>query len=93
MPNRLKTARRQKIRASLPQLCTACGATEGLTLDHIIPRVYGGTNERANFQLLCATCHGEKSKMEVRHRHPAANQRAGDRLRRKLAATNIEPII
>lgn len=83
MPGRPKTARRKKIRASLPQRCVRCGATEGLTLDHIIPRVYGGTNELANFQLLCEACHVEKSKREVRHRHPAANARAGERLRRK----------
>ncbi|NVO32334.1 MULTISPECIES: HNH endonuclease [Hymenobacter] len=28
-----------------------CGATEAITLDHIIPRVYEGTNKRSNFQI------------------------------------------
>ena len=44
-----------------------CGATETLTLDHIIPRVYGGTNERSNFQILCLPCNHLKSRSEVRY--------------------------
>jgi 5-methylcytosine-specific restriction endonuclease McrA len=41
---RRKAARRRAARAKLLQLCARCGATEGLTLDHIIARAYGGTN-------------------------------------------------
>ena len=74
MSGRLKSSRRKKLRASLPQLCVRCGATEVLTLDHIIPRVYGGTNERGNFQILCLPCNHLKSRGEVRHWNPKKNQ-------------------
>ena len=84
----LKTTQRQKARARLPPQCAYCGATAGLTLDHIIPRVYGGSNEFSNLQLLCGPCHLAKSKKEVRHWHPAANHKAGERLRKKLLSAN-----
>ncbi|RZK31004.1 MAG: HNH endonuclease [Hymenobacter sp.] len=83
----MKTAQRQKARARLPPQCAYCGAAAGLTLDHIIPRVYGGGNEFSNLQLLCGPYHVAKSK-EVRHWHPAANRKASERLRKKLLAAN-----
>lgn len=82
----MKTAQRQKARARLPQQCAYCGAAAGLTLDHIIPCVYGGGNEFSNLQLLCGPCHLAKSKKEVRPWHPAANRKASERLRKKLLA-------
>jgi 5-methylcytosine-specific restriction endonuclease McrA len=75
---RLKSARRRAIRTKL-------------TLDHIILRVYGGTNVQENLQLLCPSCHVEKSKKEIRHRHPAANRKAGEKLRRWLEAQQKAP--
>lgn len=36
--------------------CAWCQATEGLVLDHIIPVMAGGKNERANAQTLCRPC-------------------------------------
>lgn len=82
----MKTARRRAARAKLPQHCAHCGATEGLTLDHIMPRVYGGTNMQENLQLLCPPCNVEKSKKKIRHCHTRANEKAGERLRHGLAA-------
>jgi len=84
--------RRRVARAKLPQLCAHCGATEGLTLDHIIPRVYGGINVQGNLPLLCPACYATKTKKEVRHRHPGANEKAGERLRRRLAAQQKAPV-
>lgn len=80
MSCRPKTRRRKRIRAALPQVCGRCGATEALTLDHIIPRVYGGTNDRSNFQLLCQPCHQLKSRGEVRHWNPKKNLLKGQLL-------------
>lgn len=56
MSGRLKSSKRKRVRAALPQVCVRCGATEALTLDHLIPLVYGGTNERSNLQILCVPC-------------------------------------
>ena len=44
----LKSKRKQKLRAKLPKECAWCGATQDLTIDHILPRCFGGTNEQHN---------------------------------------------
>lgn len=80
MSGRLKSSKRKLIRASLPQVCVRCGTTEILTLDHIIPRVYGGTNERENFQILCLLCNRLKSRSEVRHWNLKKNMLKGQLL-------------
>lgn len=36
--------------------CAWCGSTENLILDHIIPVMCGGDNERSNAQTLCQPC-------------------------------------
>lgn len=41
--------------------CRWCGATENLTIDHIHPVSYGGTNALGNLQVLCASCNSWKS--------------------------------
>lgn len=63
---RLSTARRKAIRASLPQVCVRCGATEDLTLDHIVGRALGGTNQPSNLQLLCWPCNQAKNQLEMK---------------------------
>lgn len=40
--------------------CVECGATNDLTLDHIIPSAYGGNNEDVNLQTLCSPCNHAK---------------------------------
>jgi 5-methylcytosine-specific restriction protein A len=56
-------------------LCRACAAAgrvrAGEEVDHIVPLHLGGTDDRANRQLLCRECHGEKSAQE------AGDRRAG----------------
>lgn len=41
--------------------CLSCGATEDLTIDHIIPRSKGGSSEPVNLQTLCRSCNTSKS--------------------------------
>lgn len=40
--------------------CRACGATKRLSLDHIVPRIAGGTDAMENLQVLCIPCNAEK---------------------------------
>jgi 5-methylcytosine-specific restriction endonuclease McrA len=40
--------------------CAYCGATERLTVDHIIPLCAHGTNGRQNLQCLCDPCNQAK---------------------------------
>ena len=52
--------------------CRQCAA-HGLvvlatTVDHIIPKSWGGTDAEENLQALCATCHNDKTAREVRGR-------------------------
>jgi 5-methylcytosine-specific restriction endonuclease McrA len=38
--------------------CTACGATEGLSVHHIVPARQGGSDELDNLVTLCRLHHG-----------------------------------
>ena len=38
-------------------MCRGCGSLRGLHVDHVIPRVEGGTAHPSNLQTLCAACH------------------------------------
>jgi 5-methylcytosine-specific restriction endonuclease McrA len=49
---------------SLPSHCEQCKATDNLEIDHIIPSMHGGLNDRANLQKLCRSCHRAKTKRE-----------------------------
>lgn len=61
-----KTIRR-RIRVRDKHRCKRCGKrlryNEG-AIDHIIPRAEGGCTEDWNLQLLCDTCHADKSARE-----------------------------
>jgi 5-methylcytosine-specific restriction endonuclease McrA len=41
--------------------CRQCGATENLTLDHIVSIASGGTSDVSNLQTLCRSCNVKKS--------------------------------
>lgn len=40
--------------------CVQCGATEDLTLDHIVPIGHGGSMAVTNLQTMCRTCNHAK---------------------------------
>lgn len=56
VPERL----RKELIAEAGFACVACGSSERLCIDHIMPRRRGGTNDRANLQVLCAPCNTSK---------------------------------
>ena len=69
----LKSKYKQMLRARLPKECAWCGATQDLTIDHITPRCFGGTNEQHNLQTLCAPCSTQKSHREQPRRPQPAS--------------------
>ena len=42
--------------------CSICYVTTNLTVDHIIPRSRGGTNDPDNLQVLCRSCNSRKGR-------------------------------
>lgn len=47
-------------------MCEAEGlTTAGEELDHIVPLMWGGSNDDSNLQLLCVTCHKIKTSKEL----------------------------
>lgn len=42
------------------KVCARCGATDDLTIDHIIPIIKGGSDEVTNLQVLCRKCNSSK---------------------------------
>ena len=53
-------AKRQEIFERAGRRCVSCGSSDNLTLDHIIPRSKGGTNDDDNLQTLCRRCNCTK---------------------------------
>ena len=50
----------KEMRKLYSQPCFICGATEGQTIDHIIPVVRGGSHGIGNFMTLCKSCNCKK---------------------------------
>jgi 5-methylcytosine-specific restriction protein A len=70
---RIRGAKLQQMRQRLFQrhpLCEPCEAAGRLTLatirDHRIPLAEGGTEDEANEQAICASCHEAKTQEEAR---------------------------
>ena len=58
-----KMAYKHKLYGKQSGYCAGCQAhyqAKDLEIDHIIPRSHGGTDHKANFQLLCGNCNRKK---------------------------------
>jgi hypothetical protein len=58
---RIQKAIREKLVARDGEKCIECGATDDLTVDHIVPLALGGANKLENTQFLCQRCHTKKN--------------------------------
>lgn len=47
------------------KLCCYCGTTEGLSLDHLIPRYAGGSDSADNIVYACKRCNSSKGKKDL----------------------------
>lgn len=45
-------------------LCYLCKAAPSTTVDHVIPKVQGGTDDRANLRGACSACQQSKAARE-----------------------------
>lgn len=56
----IKQKVRQKIYLRDGNKCVQCGSKENLTIDHILPLMYGGTNVQENLRTMCRVCNMRK---------------------------------
>ncbi len=57
----LNNSIRQRIYARDGRVCRQCGATHGLSIDHITPITKGGNSNDDNLQVLCLICNARKN--------------------------------
>lgn len=50
----------EKVKFTFPQACCYCGATEKLSIDHLIPRMKGGEDYSDNLVWACKSCNSSK---------------------------------
>lgn len=60
-PGEAKRIWKNSIKESFDYKCAYCGSREDLTLDHIVPKCAGGTDETRNLISCCSECNKSKS--------------------------------
>ena len=65
----IRATTRERIYRRDHHTCVYCGATAAddvLTLDHVLARIYGGTNHPSNLVTACRSCNSAKKALSVR---------------------------
>lgn len=65
----LNNSIRKRIYARDGRVCRTCGATHGLSIDHVIPVSKGGNSTDDNLQVLCMGCNFSKSNKIISTNH------------------------
>lgn len=60
-PGEARRIWKDSIKQSFDYKCAYCGSREHLTLDHVVPRFAGGTDETKNLVCACNECNKSKS--------------------------------
>ena len=55
----------EKVKLNAPKACCYCGATGALTIDHLIPKIKGGTDYADNLVWACQSCNSSKSDIDL----------------------------
>ena len=50
----------ERIKMTMPRVCSYCGSEDNLSVDHLIPRIKGGADESDNLILACRACNSSK---------------------------------
>ena len=68
---------RREMEQILADSCRACGSSEDIVVDHIIPLARGGRHSIGNLQPLCRSCNSRKhARFMSEFRHRTLNRRA-----------------
>lgn len=57
---KISPAKRMAVYARDAFKCVSCGTHKNLTVDHMKPRVHGGSNDYKNLQTMCEGCNRRK---------------------------------
>ena len=55
----------EKVKLLSGNMCSYCGATEGLALDHVFPQKFGGKDTGDNLIYACKPCNSSKGKKDL----------------------------
>ena len=55
----------EKLKLTLPNCCSYCGATEDLSVDHLTPQSKGGKDSGDNFVWACRSCNSSKGAIDL----------------------------
>ena len=74
--------------------CLYCGSEERLTLDHLLARELGGTNDASNLVTACLTCNSSKQHATMREWFVILRRRGIDtkRMARNIRAHAAKPV-
>ena len=66
-----KTERKRRLRVAVMardlHRCVRCEAEGDLTIDHVVPVTWGGSDSPQNLQTLCRSCNSYKSDRAIRY--------------------------
>jgi len=74
--------------------CVLCGTwRQSLHRDHIVPKFKGGSDEPSNWQFICANCHEDKTRLDLKGRkRPPRSKETKEKIRAAVSKPrNLSP--
>jgi len=60
MDTQSKNRKRPRLQARFGRACWICRCKDGTTLDHLVPRAFGGSHKDENLRLACEECNNQR---------------------------------